>query len=125
VSIRPKTSTAPRAVTREAPADPAGYTGLLELARMEQELAESGRYDELGALAERWDTLVGSLPEPRPEDRETIEQIELIVWSTVTKVHKAMRDVAGTMTLINRGRRAIATYAGQAPAQLVAVDARI
>jgi hypothetical protein len=99
------------------------YVDLLELARREHELAAEGRFDELVAIGEEWDQLTASLPEPTPSERDLLEEIEVIVWSTVASAHKALHDVAGTLTLINRGRRAIASYAAQAPAALTAVDA--
>lgn len=98
------------------------YEQLLELARLEQELVDERRFDELEALGQRWAELTANLPAPAPEDRKLLEEIELTVWTTVAATRLELEETARLMALIERGRRAIGGYAGTGLA--AALDAR-
>lgn len=86
------------------------------LARLEQELVDTGRFDELDSLGEQWQTVTAGLHDPTPEDRVLLEEIELTVWTTVAAVRLQHEDTARLLSLLDRGRRAIGTYGGPFPA---------
>lgn len=92
------------------------YEQLLALARRQQEVVETGRLDELELLLAEWEALAAVLPEPTSDERELLEAIEVIVWSSVATLDKALYETAQTLSLIRRGRKAIGSYAGAAPA---------
>jgi hypothetical protein len=98
------------------------YEELLLLARLEQRLVDEGRFDELEELGERWEAVAAELPDPTPEDRKLLEEIELTLWTTVAQVRLSLEETARLMTLVERGRRAIGTYGG--PAMQGAVNTR-
>ncbi len=98
------------------------YEELLELARLEQELVDARRFEELEALGERWESLTAALPDPTPEDRKLLEEIELTVWTTVAATRLELEETMRLMSLLERGRRANGSYAG--PGLRPAVDAR-
>jgi hypothetical protein len=87
-----------------------GYDELLGLARLEQELVDQGRYEDLGTLAERWEEVVATLDEPTPEDRKVLEEIELTVWATVAAVRLALEETVALVAHVSRGRRAVGSY---------------
>jgi len=88
------------------------YEELLELARLEQELVDQRRFEELEQLGERWAELSARLPEPAPEDRKLLEEIELTVWTTVAATRFQLEETTRLMALLERGRRAIGSYGG-------------
>jgi len=90
------------------------YQKLLELARREQALVNEKRYDELEALGEEWAKLTAELPNPTPEDRKLLEEIELTVWTTVAQTRLELEEAMRLMALLERGRRAVGGYAGAA-----------
>jgi hypothetical protein len=98
------------------------YEVLLGLARLEQELVDQRRFGELEALRERWEAVTASLPDPTPEDRKLLEEIELTVWTTVAATRLELEETARLMRLLERGRRAVGSYGG--PALKTAVDAK-
>ncbi|HEX4521678.1 MAG TPA: hypothetical protein VH063_19035 [Gaiellaceae bacterium] len=93
-----------------------GYDALLMLARLEQELVDTGRFDELDGLGEQWQEVAAGLPDPTPEDRAVLEEIELTVWTTVAAVRLQHEETSRLLTLLDRGRRAVGTYGGPFPA---------
>ena len=93
-----------------------GYEALLTLARLEQELVDAGRFDELDGLAAQWQEVAAGLGDPTPDDRALLEEIELTVWTTVAAVRLVHEDTARLLSLLDRGRRAIGTYGGPLPA---------
>src|SRR2546421_431135 len=99
------------------------YQALLDLAGRERQLVDEGRFDELEALGAEWEKLTSNLPTPTDEERKLLEEIELTVWSTVAALRLAIDDTAHLMTLVQRGRRAIDSYAGSASP--IALNARI
>jgi hypothetical protein len=92
------------------------YEQLLALARRQQEIVETGRLDELELLLAEWEVLTAALPAPTPDERELLEAIEVIVWSSVATLDKALNETGQTLSLIRRGRKAIGSYAGAATA---------
>ena len=98
------------------------YEQLLELARLEQELVDQGRFAELDALGPRWAELTANLPAPAPEDRKLLEEIELTVWTTVAATRLELEETARLSALIERGSRAIGGYGDTVLA--AALDAR-
>ncbi len=87
------------------------YEELLALARREQEAVETGRLADLEPLVAEWEALVTSLPEPTPDERELLEAIEIIVWSTVASLDKALHETGQMLSVVRRGRQAIGSYA--------------
>jgi hypothetical protein len=95
------------------------YAALLALAERERELVDEGRFEELEALGNEWAQLTADLPDPTSADRKVLEELELTVWSTVAALRVVVDDTADLMALVQRGRRAIGSYAGagQLPTQ--------
>ncbi|HEY4347357.1 MAG TPA: hypothetical protein VGM80_07180 [Gaiellaceae bacterium] len=88
-----------------------GYEALLALAYRERDLVEAGRFEALEALGNDWEALTKDLPEPTNDERKLLEEIEVTVWSTVAALRLAMDDTVQLMSLVQRGRRAIDSYA--------------
>lgn len=86
------------------------YEELLELARLEQDLVDRRRFEELEALEQRWAELTANLPAPAAEDRKLLEEIELTVWTTVAATRLELEETARLKALVERGRRAIGGY---------------
>jgi hypothetical protein len=100
------------------------FEPLLALARRQQALVETGRFDELPALEAEWARVVSSIEDATPEEREALEEIEAIVWSTVATLDKAHHETARALHVIGRGRSAIRSYAGGARGPAAAVNIR-
>ena len=93
------------------------YEKLLDLARREQALVNEKRYDELEDLGRHWAELTAELPNPTPEDRKLLEEIELTVWTTVAQTRLELEEATRLLALLERGRRAVDGYAGVSAAE--------
>jgi len=93
------------------------YEKLLQLARREQALVNEKRYDELEDLGRQWAALTAVLPDPTPEDRKLLEEIELTVWTTVAQTRLELEEATRLLALLERGRRAVGGYAGVSAAE--------
>jgi hypothetical protein len=98
------------------------YQPLLDLARRERELVQGGRWDELGELGAQWAAQTAALSEPTPADRELLEEIAAIVWSTVAAVQSALASTTRVLDHVQRGRLAVDSYVAET--RLAALDTR-
>lgn len=86
---------------------------LVALAEEELGLIASGRTDELAAVQERRDALLGELPElvVEPGDREALAQAHALQVQVTALLEKATAEMAARLARLDRGRTSVRAYA--------------
>jgi hypothetical protein len=99
------------------------YERILELARLEAELVDEGRLEELAAVWAERDELVASLTARPPESaREPLLEADRVVRATHERICALLQELGEQIGQLSSGRRAASGYGGvQQPR---ALDAR-
>jgi hypothetical protein len=100
------------------------YERILELARLEAELVDTGRLEELAAVWAERDSItsqLGAAPPPA-EAREPLLEAERIGRATHERICELLQELGEQIGQLSTGRRAVSGYAGATPPR--ALDAR-
>jgi hypothetical protein len=87
------------------------WLALGELARRERALVEAGRWDDLAALQDERDRLIGSLETPLPAAARPL-LADALAQSRATQqaLQVALAQTEAELGTVRRGRRALAGY---------------
>jgi hypothetical protein len=89
-----------------------GYEHLRELTRLQSELIGNGCVVEAIAVGEQWDTVAASLPEQPPvEALPLLEEAMALTAANAIALAGQTSGLARDVDHVQRGRRAIASYA--------------
>jgi hypothetical protein len=87
------------------------YEELLALAGRRHALVEAGTYDDLAAIDDEWDRLVGALPSQPPHTAASaLVELAQVVGATQELVVKRLHATADELAATRRGRLVARSY---------------
>jgi hypothetical protein len=90
---------------------PDGYARLVAIARREGELIGAGRWADLPALEDERRAATAGLPAQAPlEALALLEEAHRVVAANVAALRSAVESTRADLSLLGRGRRAVAGY---------------
>ena len=86
---------------------------MADLAEEELGLVATGRFDELPALQQRRDAALAALPAaPSDAEREVLLRAHQVQLQVAALLERALGETASELARLDRGRTAVAGYAG-------------
>jgi len=99
------------------------YERILELARLEAELVEQGRLEDLAVVWSERDALTEQLNgRPPASARDALTEADRIVRATHDRICVLLQELGAQIGQVSSGRRAVSGYRGAAAPR--ALDAR-